>query len=126
MWWVFALWGGFRWNVGFSVAGRLIYYVAVCASLPLFRRTRPGEAALVIPGGKLLAILGVGISLVLITRIDRMALLILSVVLAVTLANWLWARRKSKPFPPTLVPNHFKPEYHLTGPGSDPANLEPL
>lgn len=104
LWWVFALWGGFRWNVGFSAAGRLIYYVAVCASLPLFRRTRPGEAALVMPGGKLLAILGGGISLVLITRIDRTALLILSLVVAVTLANWLWARRH-KQFRPTPIPD---------------------
>ena len=99
LWWVFALWGGFRWNVGFSSAGRLIEYVAVCASLPLFRRTRPGEAALVIPGGKMLAILGVGISLALITQIDRTALLILLLVVAVTLANWLWARRHCKQFP---------------------------
>jgi amino acid transporter len=92
LWWVFALWGGFRWNVGFSAAGRLIEYVAVCASLPLFRRTRPGEAALVIPGGKLVAILGIVISLVLVTSVDRTALLILSLVVVVTLANWLWAR----------------------------------
>lgn len=101
LWWVFALWGGFRWNVGFSAAGRLIEYVAVCASLFLFRRTRPGEAALVLPGGKILAIVGIGISLVLITRIDRIALLILSLVVAVTLANWLWARgyRHSLPIP---------------------------
>src|SRR5215471_8497100 len=99
LWWVFALWGGFRWNVGFSAAGRLIYYVAVCASLPVFRRTRPDEAALVIPGGKILAILGIGISLVLITRIDRTALLILSLVVAFTLANWLWARDHKQSLP---------------------------
>src|SRR5437879_292767 len=62
LWWVFALWGGFRWNVGFSATGRLICYVAVCASLPVFRKARPGEAALVIPGGKILAVIGIAIS----------------------------------------------------------------
>ncbi len=92
LWWAFALWGGFRWNVGFSAAGRLIYYVAVCASLHLFRRTRPGEAAFVLPGGRLIAILGIGISLVLVTALDGTSLLILSLVVAVTLANWMWAR----------------------------------
>jgi basic amino acid/polyamine antiporter, APA family len=103
LWWVFAVWGGFRWNVGFSAVGRLILYVAVCISLPLFRRTRPGEAALVIPGGKLLAILGVGISLVLFTRVDRTALLILSLVVAGTLANWLWARVYGQSLPTPMT-----------------------
>jgi amino acid transporter len=91
LWWVFALLGSFRWNVALSVVARLIYYATVCAALPVLRRIKTSEALLTVPAGELLAILGVGISLVLIVRLDLTGLLILAVVAAIALANWLWA-----------------------------------
>ena len=96
LWWVFALLGSFRWNVALSVVARLIYYAAVCAALPVLRRMKVSEALLSIPAGELFAILGLGISLVLITRLDLTGLLILAVVVAIALVNWLWARLYGK------------------------------
>jgi len=93
LWWVFALLGGFRWNVALSVVARLIYYATVCAALPVLRRIKAGEALLSIPAGELFAILGVGISFLLITRLDLTGLLILAAVAIIALANWLWARQ---------------------------------
>lgn len=93
LWWIFGLLGGFRWNAALSAVARLIYYAAVCAAVPILRRNKSSEAGLSLPAVWLFSTLGVAISLVLVTRIDLTGLLILTVVVAVALANWLWARQ---------------------------------
>ena len=59
------------------------FALRVCTALPVLRRIKTSQALLTAPGGELLAILGVGISLVLITRLDLSGLFILAGVTAI-------------------------------------------
>jgi APA family basic amino acid/polyamine antiporter len=91
--WGLAIVGDFKWNVTLSVVARLFYYGVVCAALIALRRKQPLAASFRLPGGPLLAILGVGITLVLATQVDRSKSLILGATVILALLNWLWARR---------------------------------
>jgi basic amino acid/polyamine antiporter, APA family len=93
--WALALVGNFSWNVTLSAFARLFYYGAGCAGLLILRRKRPGEALFQLPGGVPLAIIGILICLVLVTRIDMGRSLILFGVLLAALLNWLWVSRKN-------------------------------
>jgi amino acid transporter len=91
--WGLAIVGSFAWNVTLSVVARLFYYGMVCAALIALRRKQPLAAAFRLPGGPLLAVLGVGISVALATQVDLSKSLILGATVAAALLNWLWARR---------------------------------
>jgi basic amino acid/polyamine antiporter, APA family len=93
--WGLAIVGDFKWNVTLSVVARLFYYGVVCAALIALRRKQPLAAGFRLPGGQLLAVLGVGITLVLATQVDRSKSLILGATVVLALRNWLWARRTS-------------------------------
>lgn len=95
--WGLAIAGSFAWNVTLSVVARLFYYAVVCAALIALRRKQPQAAALRIPGGPVLAVLGVGIAVALATQIDLSKSLILAATVAAALLNWLWARRERVP-----------------------------
>jgi APA family basic amino acid/polyamine antiporter len=90
--WAFALLGSFTWNVTLSAVARLLYYGAVCAAVPVLRRSQPGAAAFRLPGGPLLPALGLAICLALLTRVDFSKSLILLAVLLTATVNWLLAR----------------------------------
>ena len=92
--WAFALLGSFSWNATLSAVGRLGYYVAVCAAVPVLRRRQPEAARFRLRGGLLLPILGVLICVVLLTRVDYSKSLILAATVGVGLLNWLWVRKK--------------------------------
>ncbi len=110
--WGLAIAGSFAWNVTLSVVARLFYYAVVCAALIALRRKQPQAAGFRLPGGQLLAVLGIGIAVVLATQVDLSKSMILaatvgaaltqvdlskSMILAATvgaaLLNWIWARR---------------------------------
>ena len=92
-----ALFGSFSWNLTLSAVARLFYYGLVCAALPVLRKRQPGAAMFRLPGGNLLAVLGVLICLVLMTKVDLSGSVILVAVLLVAFVNWLWARRRPVP-----------------------------
>ena len=94
--WLLALLGSFSWNLTLSAVARLFYYGLVCAALPVLRRKQPGAAMFLLPGGPVLALLGVGICLVLITQVDLSGSIILVAVVAIAFANWLWARAQTR------------------------------
>ena len=94
--WALAIMGSFAWNVTLSVVARLFYYAVVCAALIAFRRRPPSAAALHIPGGQVLAVLGVGIAVALATQVDLSKSLILAATVGAALLNWLWARRADR------------------------------
>jgi hypothetical protein len=48
-----------------------------------------------LPAGPLFALLGIGFSLVVVTRMGRAELLIVAATAAIALVNWLWTRRAS-------------------------------
>jgi amino acid transporter len=91
--WGLAIAGNFTWNVTLSVVARLFYYAVVCAALIALRQKQPQAAGLRVPGGPVLAVLGIGIAVVLATQVDLSKSLILAATVAAALLNWLWARR---------------------------------
>jgi APA family basic amino acid/polyamine antiporter len=91
--WLLALFGSFSWNVMLSAVARLFYYGLVCAAVPVLRRKQPGAALFRLPGGPILAAMGVAICLILLTRVDLTKSLILVAVFSTALLNWLWVRR---------------------------------
>jgi APA family basic amino acid/polyamine antiporter len=91
--WGLAISGSFAWNVTLSVVARLFYYAVVCAALIALRRKQPAAAGLRVPGGPVLAVLGIGIAVVLATQVDLSKSLILAATIAAAMLNWLWARR---------------------------------
>jgi amino acid transporter len=95
--WLFAFFGTFAGNATLSASSRLFYYGVVCASLPALRRKQETPAVLHIPGGTLLAILGVLICVGLLTRLEYNKSLILVAAVAVALLNWLAVRTRRSP-----------------------------
>ena len=91
--WGLAIVGSFAWNVTLSVVARLFYYAVVCAALLALRRKQPLAAGFRLPGGQVLAVLGVAIAAALATQVDLSKSLILAATVGAALLNWLWARR---------------------------------
>ncbi len=94
--WGLAMAGNFVWNVTLSVVARLFYYAVVCAALIALRRKQPHGAGLRLPGGPVLAVLGVGITVVLATQVDLSKSLILAGTVGAAVLNWAWARRTDR------------------------------
>jgi len=97
--WLLALFGSFAGNATLSAGSRLFYYGVVCAALPALRRKQKTPATLHVPGGTVLAILGVLICAALLTRIEYNKSLILLAAVGVALLNWLAVRRRGTPVP---------------------------
>jgi len=92
--WGLAIGGNFAWNVTLSVVARLFYYAVVCAALIALRRKQPVAAGFRLPGGPVLAVLGVAIAVALATQVDLSKSLILAATVGAAFVNWLWARSK--------------------------------
>jgi basic amino acid/polyamine antiporter, APA family len=90
--WGLAISGSFAWNVTLSAMARLFYYAVVCAALILFRRKRPGAAQFRVPGGPLLAVVGIALCGLLATQVDRSKSVILGATVGAALLNWVWVR----------------------------------
>jgi basic amino acid/polyamine antiporter, APA family len=92
--WAFALWGSFAWNVTLSAVARLFYYGAVCAAVPALRRRQRQAAALRLPGGAALPVLGIAICAALLTRVDFSRSLIVIATILTAAVNWLLIRNR--------------------------------
>ena len=90
--WLLALFGSFAGNATLSAGSRLFYYGVVCAALPVLRRKEKGPAVFQLPGGNVMAALGVLICAGLLTRIEYNKSFILVVAVAVAFFNWLAVR----------------------------------
>ena len=88
--WGLALIGDFRWNVTLSAVTRLLYYGVGCAALPVLRgkEAKGASAMFHLPGGNLLAVLGVILCGVLVTQVDFGQSMILVATVALALVNW--------------------------------------
>jgi amino acid transporter len=87
-----ALAGNFAWNVTLSAIARLFYYGVVCAALIGLRRSRPGAARFRVPGGPVLAVIGILICVGMATQADLSQSRILAVTVGAALLNWAWVR----------------------------------
>ena len=93
--WGLALFGSFAGNATLSAGSRLFYYGTICAVLPVLRKKQKKPALLQVPGGNILAILGVLICTALLTQIEYNKSLILLVAIAVAVLNWLAVRNRA-------------------------------
>jgi basic amino acid/polyamine antiporter, APA family len=92
--WALAAAGSFRWNLILSALGRLFTYASTCAALLALRKKHPGEESFRLPAGPVFALLGFAFSVVLVTRMGRAELLVLSITISIAFLNWLWARQR--------------------------------
>jgi len=99
--WLLAVTGGFLWAVVVSTAASAIVYAAICGALIQLRRRSPQADALRVPLGRAIAIVGILVSLALLTQLDRKGTIIMCATLVVAGANW-WITRQPKP--PQLIP----------------------
>jgi APA family basic amino acid/polyamine antiporter len=92
--WCLAAAGDFKSNVILSVVGRLFVYGFTCAALPVLRRKFPVAPAYRLPAGDFFAGLGIFFVLLLAPRMNRSDGIAILGMLAIGLANWLWARNQ--------------------------------
>jgi len=102
--WAFSQFASFSWNVTLSAVARLFFYAAVCLAVPALRRMQPAAAALRLPGGVILPVLGVAICAVLLTRVDFSKSLILLATVGAACANWFVVRGRRR------APTIFSPK----------------
>jgi basic amino acid/polyamine antiporter, APA family len=93
--WLLAWFGTFAGNATLSAGSRLFYYGVICASLPALRRKHKTLAVFHLPGGTLMAILGVLICATLLTRIEYNKSIVLLIAVAVAFLNWLFVRNRA-------------------------------
>jgi amino acid transporter len=77
-----------------SAVARLFVYGSTCAALLVLRRRQPEGARLRLPGGSLLAWLGMGLCVLLVSRMGRGELVVIAAVAAVGFVHWLVAVRR--------------------------------
>ena len=94
--WVLAIIGNFAWNVTLSVVARLFYYGVVCAALIALRRKHTDKAWFRLPGGPVLAVIGILICLALLTQVNLSKSWILIATFAAGIVNWIWVRIEGK------------------------------
>lgn len=92
--WIVAIAGTFAWNVSLSAIARLFTYGATCAALIVLRRKNAEQARFHLPGGRIVALLGLGFSLTVITQMGWTELHVLGVTAILALANWVWVRKR--------------------------------
>jgi amino acid transporter len=95
--WALAVRGSFEWNATLSAVSRLFVYGSTCAALLVLRRRRPGAARLELPGGPILAGVGIAFCALLAVRMGRAELVVMAAVAAVATAHWLLTRRAAPP-----------------------------
>lgn len=103
--WVLANQAGLLQNLSLSAVSRLFVYGLVCAALPVLRGKDPRAASEVGPAlyrapiGTALAVIGVGASIVLASRMSMREAVTMGVLVAAASAQWLVVRRKASTAP---------------------------
>lgn len=93
--WLLAVTGSFHWCLLLSAGASIIYYAVVCAALLRLRRLQPGAAKFQLPFGTLFSLLGIAISLVLLTPLHIREVLFMTITAVVAALNWWWVRRRA-------------------------------
>jgi APA family basic amino acid/polyamine antiporter len=100
--WLLAVSGGFLWLLALTAASGMVMYISTCAALVQLRRQQPQADALRVPFGPVLSVIGITISLVLISRLQPSQALLMGVTVAIASANWCLVKRPSEAFSPVL------------------------
>jgi len=94
--WVFAVTGTYLWLVVLTAGASAISYAGVCTALMKLRRMNPNAAALRLPLGPVFSVMGISISLLLLTRLERRQALLLGITTLFATTNWWWAKRRER------------------------------
>ncbi len=94
--WLLAATGTFLWVLELTAGSMIVVYAGVCLSLIRLRRLRPGAPALRVPGGRVIAIAGIFLSIVLLTQLEARQAALMSVTAFLAAINWLWAVRRAR------------------------------
>lgn len=92
--WLLAVTGGFYIAVMLATAAKVIMYCATCAALIPLRRRQPGADALRIPFGPAVSLVGVAISLALLTQLRGTQILLMFATALVAATNWWFAKHQ--------------------------------
>jgi amino acid transporter len=92
---LFSIAGNFRWNAMLSSVARLFVYGSVAAALPALRKKQPQADRFRLPFGNLIAALALLFTGVLVTRMHRGELIVISITAGLAFVNWLWARKQA-------------------------------
>jgi amino acid transporter len=93
--WLFAVSGTFRWALALASGAVIIIYASVCASLIRLRRIRPNADALRIPLGPIVALLGITVAVILLSRLTLREGYLLLLTFGLASLNWVWARKRT-------------------------------
>jgi amino acid transporter len=86
-----ALSGTFLWALALTAGASGVVYMGICASLIRLRQLNPTADALRIPCGRVVAVAGIAVSVVLLAQLDAGRLGLMLVTAAIAGVNWLWA-----------------------------------
>jgi len=101
--WLLAASGTFLWFAALAAGSATVIYASTCAALIRLRRLRPGADALRIPFGRALAVIGILISLALLTRLEARQVLLMGITALVAIGNWWWAHHRAPHAEPAVA-----------------------
>ena len=90
--WLLAESGGFLWLAAVTATASMVMYISICAALIQLRRSHPEADAMRMPFGRTLSVIGIVISIVLITRLQLSQALLMLVTVLFGAVNWWIAR----------------------------------
>jgi amino acid transporter len=93
--WILAATGTFLWVLALTAGSTMVVYAGICAALIRLRRTHADVRALRVPGGPMLALGGIGLSIVLLTQLQLREVSLMTLTAVIAAANWWWAHRRS-------------------------------
>jgi amino acid transporter len=83
--------GTFLWALLLAAGSSMVVYAGVCSTLIRLRRLEPAAPAVRVPFGEYLAVFGIVISLLLLTRLGTREWLLMGVTAGIATLNWWWA-----------------------------------
>jgi APA family basic amino acid/polyamine antiporter len=86
--------GTFLWAASVSAGATIFIYSGTCAALIRLRHQRPNAAALRIPGGRMLAIIGILIMLTLLTQLSAPQAFVMGITALLATMNWWWTKQR--------------------------------
>jgi len=92
--WVLSVTGTFLWVAAVGGASSLILYSGVCAALIRLRHRYPDAQAFRIPFGTVLAVVAIGISVALVSALDRRQAMLMVATALIATVNWWWAKQR--------------------------------
>jgi APA family basic amino acid/polyamine antiporter len=93
--WILALTGTFLWVAAVIAGSTAVLYGGMCAALIRLRRSNPQAQALRMPWGNALAVIGILICVLLLSRLQFRQVLLMVVTALLAAANWWWAAHRA-------------------------------